>query len=89
MIDNFYVDGHGILHTFIEEVRYTTVNDVANYEEAKKIVSEMNKGIIKDTYSNWFGKDEKSEDGDLIEEDTEYLEWYENWKKENFNNEKK
>ena len=22
-------------------------------------------------------------------EDTEYLEWYENWKKENFNNEKK
>ena len=22
-------------------------------------------------------------------EDTEYLDWYENWKKENFNNEKK
>ena len=27
-------------------------------------------------------------DGEVIV-DTEYLEWYENWKKENFNNEKK
>ena len=27
-------------------------------------------------------------DSEVIE-DTEYLDWYENWKKENFNNEKK
>ena len=27
--------------------------------------------------------------GSEVIEDTEYLDWYENWKKENFNNEKK
>ena len=27
--------------------------------------------------------------GSKVIEDTEYLEWYENWKKENFKNEKK
>ena len=48
------------------------------------------------TQNDWSGnyerfKDYLKSDEDVVEEvieDTEYLDWYENWKKENFSNEK-
>tara|TARA_Y100000310_G_C20501042_1_gene724001 strand:+ start:825 stop:989 length:165 start_codon:yes stop_codon:yes gene_type:complete len=39
--------------------------------------------IIKETYSNWF-ETEESEEEEPSQKDTSYLDWYENWKKENF-----
>jgi|TARA_B100001079_G_C16187753_1_gene415816 hypothetical protein len=85
MIDSYHIDGYNVLHTYIDDKKHVTISNVTSDKEAERLISEMNKGLIKDTYSNWFGKDEESkEDVEVVIENTESLDWYENWKKENF-----
>ena len=54
-----------------------------NLEDYRSLIDEIRK------LDDEVPKSGSTENGEEVIEDTEYLEWYENWKKENFNNEKK
>jgi hypothetical protein len=45
-------------------------------------VSKTDENII-EVYRNWYTREE-SEEEEPSQKDTSYLDWYENWKKENF-----
>ena len=63
-----------------------------NMEEYKDLIDEIRKLPDEEVRCEVKVSEEptlSTTSGSKVIEDTEYLEWYENWKKENFNNEKK
>ena len=63
-----------------------------NMEDYKDLIDEIRKISDEEARCEVKSSEEPTlsttSDSEVIE-DTEYLDWYENWKKENFNNEKK
>ena len=63
-----------------------------NMEDYKDLIDEIRKISDEEARCEVKASEEltlsTTSDSEVIE-DTEYLDWYENWKKENFNNEKK
>tara|TARA_Y100000310_G_scaffold308250_1_gene351169 strand:+ start:588 stop:767 length:180 start_codon:yes stop_codon:yes gene_type:complete len=53
---------------------------MVNLEDYKDLMDEIKKMDVREVPISG-----STEDDEEVIEDTEYLEWYENWKKENFN----
>jgi len=45
---NYYIDSYNVLHTYIGDKKHVTISNVTSDEEAERLLSEMNKELIKE-----------------------------------------